>query len=216
MRNTRAVLLFVLLLIAQTACSQTFIDHIARFTLSTFLPDGYAEGLELRTLIRSNFWKKYKSAVGDTTAMNTIFELGYLLAGGKTKPALLASSISVLDHKTIPVKLVLGLELDIPLTIETQENFDKRTAQLPSRIYCDSIEDRDKLQHFYFSAYLKRTLGMNWLCNLLGSFIEGGESLFIIGGVDDPRDRQANTDGITFASKLGQDSTVKPSACLTK
>jgi hypothetical protein len=209
-----AIALVTQFVVATPTYSQTLLDHIARFTLNLFLPEGYAEGLEIRSLLRSTSWQTYRQSVPDTTAMNTIFALGYLLCDGKSKGALLATSISVLDHKTIPVKFLFGLEIDIPLTIETQQHFDIRTAQLPSRIYSDSIEDRDKLQHFFFSAYLKRTLGMNWLCNLLGSFIEGGEDLFIIGGVDDPRDRQANADGIIFATKLGQDSTTRPSTCL--
>ena len=206
----------LLLVSVRPLAAQSFLGDIKRFVFTLFLPRGYTEGLEIRDLIRSNSWKKYRATTSDTAAMNTLFETAYLLCGGNITSTLLASSVAVLDHKTIPVRFLFGLEINLPLTIESQELFERRTAQLPSRIYTDSTEDRDKLQHFYFSAYLKRTLGMNWLCRLLGGMIESGESLFIIGGVDDPRDRHANNDGITFALRLLQDTTVPPATCLTR
>ena len=49
-----------------------------------------------------------------------------------------------------------------------------------------------------FSAYFMGVLKMNSLVTLLGDGVEIGEDLFIVGGVDDPRDRHANKDGRRF------------------
>ncbi len=183
--------------------------------LSVLFPKGIAEGVALRSYLRSSFWDEYRKDHTDCEAMDEIFKDADELSNDNKPAALLASSIAVLEHKTIPVKLLFGIVLEIPLTMESQTDFDIRVAKLPVYLYSPKIPDRDKLQHFFFSAYFMRTLKMNSLVRLLGDAVEIGEDLFIIGGVNDERDRHANNDGIRFGESCERDSFLRPSGFLT-
>ncbi len=184
--------------------------------LSLFFPKGIAEGVALRSYLRSSSWDAYRNSHSDPEAFDEIFEDADDLCSDNRSAALLASSIAVLEHKTIPVKLLFGIVLQLPLTAESQSDFDIRVEKLPVYLYDSKTQDRDKLQHFFFSAYFLRTLKMNSLVRMLGDAVEIGEDLFIVGGVNDERDRHANNDGIRFGEGCGLDSLPVPSAYLTK
>ncbi len=197
------------------ARSQSLADHLGSVVLQTILPSGYEEGLEIRLLLRSNQWKHYKEQVADTTAMNMIYELSYALCNGRSKNALLASGVAVLDHRAIPLRLPFGLVLNIPLTLESESRFQARTSALPTYLYSADREDRDKLQHFFFSAYLKRVIGMSLFCKAIGNMTEVLEDAVVIGGANDSRDKHANADGVLFGLRSRKDETALPSGSLT-
>ncbi|MFI5264320.1 MAG: hypothetical protein ACHQM6_07385 [Candidatus Kapaibacterium sp.] len=205
--------------VAQTEASADSTDLLnehQNIFLSFLFPKGIAQGVALRSYLRSSDWSEYRSSHSDREAFDEIFEDADELCHDDRSAAILASSIAVLEHKTIPVKLFFGMVLQIPLTIESQKDFDSRTEKLPVYLYDPKIPDRDKLQHFFFSAYFQRTLKMNWLVRLLGNAVEIGEELFIIGGSNDERDRHANNDGIRFGESCELDSLPMPSRFLTK
>jgi hypothetical protein len=216
-------ILFVFLLISSTSSSaQTnqkdssdIFSYDRNVFLSLFLPKGIAEGVALRSYLRSLSWDEYRHSVSEKEAFDEIFLDADELCKDNRAAALLASSIAVLEHKTIPVKLLFGIILQIPLTMESDRDFDARVRELPVHIYDPKIPDVDKLQHFFFSAYFEKSLKMNWLVRLLGNGVEIGEDLFIIGGVDDPRDKHANEDGIGFGVGCEADSLQMPSNFLT-
>jgi hypothetical protein len=183
--------------------------------LKFFLPKGIAEGVALRSYLRSNVWDSLRRSVTDTEAVNEIFSCADGLCNDNRTAALLATSIAVLEHKTIDLKLPFGLVLSIPLTMENQNDFSSRVSKLPSHIYDPKIPDVDKLQHFFFSAFFRKTLKMNWLVRLLGDGVEIGEDLFIVGGADDPRDRHANGDGRNFGAACELDELPMPGNYLT-
>lgn len=215
MSALRTVCLTFVLLIhgsAKQLRAQSIFADFGKILTESVLPGGYYAGAELRAFLRTNAWHNYRQHVSDTTAMNEIYQLAYASTGGNHKHALFASAMAVLEHRTIPIKLLFGIEIDLPLTLEAEANFERRVAELPEHIYSDSISDRDKLQHFFFSAYFNRILGMNWATYALGTLVEMGEDEFVIGGMDDPRDRHANTDGAHFG-KL--DEAKLPSECVT-
>ena len=197
------------------ARSQSLADHIGSFVLQTILPSGYEEGLEMRLLLRSSQWKRYKEQIVDTTAMNMIYELSYALCNGRSKSALLASGVAVLDHRSIPLRLPFGLVLNIPLTLESETRFQSRTSALPTYLYSATREDRDKLQHFFFSAYLKRVIGMSLFCKLIGNLTEVLEDAVVIGGANDNRDKHANSDGVSFGLRSLEDEMALPSGSLS-
>jgi hypothetical protein len=183
--------------------------------LKFFLPKGIAEGVALRSYLRSSAWDEFRKSHSDPESFDEIFEDANELCYDNRTAAILASSIAVLEHKTIPLKLFFGITLQIPLTMESQQDFDTRVSKLPEYIYDPKIPDRDKLQHFFFSAYFMQVLKMNSLVKLLGDGVEIGEDLFIVGGVDDPRDRHANSDGRRFGTGCGAEMVPAPSFFLT-
>ncbi len=184
--------------------------------LKFFLPKGIAEGVALRSYIRSTAWDEFRKSHSDRESFDEIFEDADELCNENRTAAILASSVATLEHKTIPIKLFFGLTLSIPLTLESQQDFDARVSKLPEYIYDIKIPDRDKLQHFFFSAYFMRILKMNLLVTLLGNVVEIGEDLFIVGGRDDPRDRHANADGRRFGEECDNDTLLMPTKYLTR
>ena len=181
---------------------------------SLFTPKGYIEGYQLRDLIRSDIYIEETEGMTDREKLDYIYDEAYILSRGDLQAAQLASAVATLEHRTIEIKLLFGASITVPLTFEPEESFTARVERLPSRIYSDSTEDKDKMQHFFLSAYLKRTLGTNSLVRLLGSFVEAGEDAFIVGGMSDERDLHANEDGIRFATSDKRAPISKPSEYL--
>jgi hypothetical protein len=179
-----------------------------------FTPKGYIEGYQLRDLIHSDIYIEETVGMTDREKLDYIYDEAYILSRGDFQAAQLASAVAMLEHRTVEIKLLFGTSITLPLTFEPEESFTKRVDRLPSRIYNDSTEDKDKIQHFFLSAYLKRTLGMNSFVRLLGSFVEAGEEVFIVGGMNDERDMQANEDGIHFATSDRRAPVSKPSEYL--
>jgi hypothetical protein len=56
---------------------------------------------------------------------------------------------------------------------------------------------------------------MNWLVKTLGNLVEIGEDAFVIGGMNDKRDKAANTDGARFGTAVSRDPNATPSEYLT-
>ena len=109
--------------------------------------------------------------------------------------------------------------LKIPLTFEKDSFFTARTKHLPIHIYPDSpatpAGDRDKLQHFFGSAYLSYVTEAPDFTRTAGILIEWGEAQLIAGGADDIRDRRANTQGERFGEDLLIVTNLLPSDYLT-
>ena len=110
--------------------------------------------------------------------------------------------------------------LTLPLTLESIDQFRMRYGNLPSRVFSDSADtvsnDKDKLQHFFGSAYLAFTEGGDNIAEHIGDWIERGEESFVVGGRDDVRDRKANALGQEFGLMLLDDEYAVPSDVLWK
>jgi hypothetical protein len=220
----RQIIVFLVLFgFASVLCAQTEgltdSSDVTLYTknifLSFFFPKGIAEGVALRTYLRSDAWHEFRRTHSDPVSMDEIFDAADELCYDNRTAAILASGIATLEHKTIPLKLFFGIVFPLPLTIESEEDFQKRVSQLPEYLYNPTTPDRDKLQHFFFSAYFRRILKMNWLVRLLGNAVEIGEDLFIVGGVNDERDKHANNDGIRFSAHCDTEWLPMPSDFLT-
>ncbi len=215
------IISFLLLFCASHVSAQIELDsaevssYHQNIFLKFFLPKGIAEGVALRSYIRSTAWSEFRKSHSDPESFDEIYDDADELCKDNRTAAILASSIATLEHKTIPIKLFFGLTFSIPLTMESQQDFDARVSKLPEFIYDAKISDRDKLQHFFFSAFFMRILKMNLLVTLLGNGVEIGEDLFIVGGIDDPRDRHANKDGRRFGEACDHDILPMPSKYLT-
>lgn len=184
------------------------------FLGSLVTPHGYTEGYLLREYIRSDDFAEETNGLTDPEKLDLIYDEAYSLCRGDFTAAVLASAVSTLEHRNIEVKLLFGASVTFPLTFESEEKFVQRVERLPTHIISDRTEDKDKMQHFFLSAYLKRTLQMNSLVRLLGSLVEIGEEAFIVGGMSDERDIEANEDGIRFAVGDTHSPLTKPSEYL--
>jgi hypothetical protein len=130
-------------------------------------------------------------------------------AGGDIGAALFASLIATFEHRKIP--FTFGLSL--PLTLESDASFTRRVDRLPRRLFADRPEgdDRDKLQHFFASAWLAWGLDNGEIADVIGLAVEAGEHAFIAGGANDRRDVRANRLGHLFVELLRQYPRAVPS-----
>lgn len=200
------VLAFVLL-ISTSSISQA---HSSPFVWlgSWLLPDGFREGYQLREFIASPRYDTLRKMATDRETLDALYEYAYYKTHGDERSAAFAMLVAVFEHRTIPLKIGLS----VPLTFESEEAFTYRTERLPRYIYNDTTDDRDKLQHFFSSAYGEHALSMTWFVNFIGEIVEILEGELVSGGANDRRDIVANHDGIRFAKKR----ETLPSKCLTK
>jgi hypothetical protein len=168
----------------------------------------------LRNYIRSGEFARLRIERGDCRAVDAIYDEALRVSWNNVYEALLISAAATLDHRRVGVRLpVVGPLLWLPLTSEFADDFKERVAALPSNLYPDTPPegDRDKLQHFFGSAFMAYTMEANDSAERVGDFVEYGEELFIVGGVNDERDKRSNTHGRKFGLTLLVDESVEPS-----
>lgn len=154
----------------------------------------------MREFIASPQYDSLRLITNDRETLDALYEYAYYRTHGDERSAALAMLVATFEHRTIPLKIGIAL----PLSLEDSLSFERRVRRLPRYIYTDTTDDRDKLQHFFSSAYAQRSLNMSWLVNLLGEAVEALEEIWVEGGANDPRDIVANRDGIRFAKTRGE------------
>ncbi len=176
-------------------------DHHPEWFLSileNLIPEFLDAGYRTRAWVR-DFLPTYSDSLDELDRVDAIYKRALLETEGARGGALFACIFATFEHRTIPFKA--GFEL--PLTLEGQEAFRQRVAKLPRFLFADAPEqdDKDKLQHFFASAWLAWAFDRE-TADLAGLVIEVGEELLIRGGANDPRDVRANRLGQAFAERL--------------
>jgi hypothetical protein len=189
---------------------------VLRFISPLLVPKVLQDCYLLREYVRSGELSSARAAYGDLYAVDLVFDRAMLLSWDNVYEALLVSAFALMDHHRFGVRLpLIGFVLWFPLTSEFTGEFSARVDSLPARLYADTPPgrggDRDKLQHFFGSAFLTALTESASGADRFGLFIEWGEALFIVGGVDDDRDVRANRQGQRFALELLADPGTRPS-----
>src|SRR5258707_9265727 len=163
-----------------------------------FPPFFMQHDIEMRSFIRSRTFTKIRDAFVDHPAVDAIFIRAMQMTNNNTAIALLLAALASFDHRLIGLKVPV-FRLFFPLSGESEEDFTLRLRHLPCRLYPDGPAgaegDRDKLQHFFGSAFLTFVFESRQSGENFGEFIEHGEDAFIVGGVMDDRDRRSNHEG---------------------
>ncbi len=184
------------------------------------IPKVFQDCYMLKEYVRSEDLASARAAYGDLYAVDCVFDRAMRLCWNNVCEALLVSAFALMDHERFGVRLpVIGAILWFPLTSEFAGEFRARVEALPSRLYADSPPgeegDRDKLQHFFGSAFLTAITESARGADRFGLFIEWGEEQFIVGGVNDERDVRANRQGERFGLRLLSDPDARPSLFFT-
>jgi len=193
------------------------IPEIVRFFAPFILPKVVQDTYQLKEYIRSESFARVRAFRGDMAAVDDIFHHAMILSWGNTYEALLLSFMCTMDHRHFGIRLpVVGALLWFPLTSEFEDEFRERVHALPKLLYNDTPEegDRDKLQHFFGSAFLTFAFESAESAEQVGEMVERGEDLFVVDGVLDERDARANRQGQAFGMKLLRGEKVCPSDCL--
>ena len=190
---------------------------IGGFVGGLFTPQLVKDARSLREYIRDPRFAELMKRCGDLRAADEIFLRALKITEYNIARALFLSMVGCLEHQNIDVKVPVVGVVDLPLTFEADSLFKARVINLPSRLYNDTPPegDRDKLQHFFGSAYLSYVSESPELARSAGNMVEWGEARMVVGGVDDPRDRRANKQGETFGHDLLYIKIMLPSDYFT-
>ncbi len=175
------------------------------FLITLFPPFLIQNGMELKEFVRSSEFKQIRNTYGDRKAIDAIFVHSMQLTHNNTGFALLLATLASFDHRTLGFDVPI-FKLIFPLTDESEEEFNSRVSNLPTKVFFDSPTtargDRDKLQHFFGSAFLTFAFESEDAAARFGMAIEQGEESFIVGGANDVQDTRANTLGQQFGLAL--------------
>ncbi len=192
---------------------------IGRLLSDTFTPQIIIDTRHIREYVRDRRFHAILDQWGDIRAIDAIYLRSLKIAEYNIARALFLSMMAVLEHRNIDFKMPVIKSLAVPLTFEEDSLFALRVKNLPTHIFADSPDipegDRDKLQHFFASAYLAFASEAPELARTAGNLVEWGEAKFIVGGSDDPRDKRANSLGESFGRDLLVVDTLLPSDYLT-
>ncbi|HMN47607.1 MAG TPA: hypothetical protein PKD67_00565 [Ignavibacteriaceae bacterium] len=200
MRILLLLLLFSVNLIPQQSDLSKTVNHISEYIASEKLAE-----------IRIN--------VGELAATDSIFidaikfnELDY-------GDALLALMLATVPYNKVPIQVpILNSIVYYPLTSADDEIFLKKNNNLPRYLFFDTPQndygDKDKLAHFFGSAFLSYESNLFDIGKLIGYFVEAFEESFKVQSSVDPRDLDVNYYGRLFGSILKEDKSVRPSQIL--
>ena len=185
---------------------------------SYFLPEVFRDESALKRYIRDPRFLELRRIAGDTVAVDMIFMRALEIADDDVGLALLIASLATFDHFRLGVRTIVFGTIYFPLTLESDNSYRARYAHLPRRILPDSLgrrkNDKDKMQHFFGSAYLTYLFNSRTIARTFGDFIEWGEPRFIVGGDFDERDKFANRLGQEFGMRLLDGEDIVPSDVL--
>jgi hypothetical protein len=182
--------------------------------LTWFPPVLIQNGIALKKFVRSKTFRSIREEFGDLRAVDAIYIRSMQLTNNNTAIALLLATLATFDHEMVGVRNPV-FRLYFPLTDESREEFRRRIRNLPRKLYADTppieMGDRDKLQHFFGSAFLAYISESRDAADRFGTFVERGEDVFVLGGVNDDRDFRANRHGQQFAAALLENNRRVPS-----
>lgn len=192
---------------------------IGKFFSDLVTPQVLQDTHIIRAYVRDPRFVELKNRCGDLRAIDAIYIKALRITAYNITRALFVSLMAVLEHQNVDVRTPVGGSVRLPLTFEEDSLFMTRRRNLPKRFYADSptdaFGDRDKLQHFFGSAYLAYASESPEFARSTGNVIEWGEAKFVVGGADDPRDKRANKQGEAFGRDLLVVKTLLPSDYLT-
>jgi hypothetical protein len=190
-------ILFSLTLFAQQSNLSKEVNHISEY-------------------IASEKFLELKQNIGDIDAVDSIFVEAITYADGNISDALLALMLAAVPYREVPIQLpILKTMIDYPLTSVDEETFLKKNENLPRYIFLDSPNnnygDKDKLAHFFGSAFLSYESLFFDLGKLIGYFVEAFEESFKVQSGIDIRDINVNEYGRLFGTLLKTNKKLLPS-----
>ncbi|MFA5832410.1 MAG: hypothetical protein WDA22_02930 [Bacteroidota bacterium] len=193
-----------------SAEDSSFID------LTDFLPTFFNDEAHLKRYLRNKRFIELRKLYDDTLAVDAIYDRAMLIADGDVRHALLIATLAVMDHRTLGINVPLFGSIYFPLTFENDSLFRLRRTNLPKKLLNDKqrSSDKDKLQHFFGSAFLAYSTNSHVISEWIGDLLEIGENRFVLGGKNDPRDKLANAKGREFGLRLLRDEQLLPSDIL--
>lgn len=179
--------------------------------------------LEISQFIASDDFTKIKNNRTDLKIIDSLYLYALAYTEDDVNEALLYLTFSTIPYNEIPLIIpFINLRASIMLPHAKEPVFSRKNVNLPSQLFfdspADSLGDRDKLPHFFGSAYLSLTFRWFDFTKFIGIFVEDFEENFYIQSKVDLRDIRADNLGNIFGKILKKNKAILPSqvlACYT-
>lgn len=170
----------------------------------------------ISSYIASEHFVNLRNDVGDVSAADSIFIQATKFTNGNISDALLALMLATVPYREVPIQIpLLNTIVNYPLTAADETTFLKKNDNLPRFLFLDSPQndygDKDKLAHFFGSAFLSYESHIFDLGKLIGYFVEAFEESFKVQSSVDIRDLDVNDYGRLFGNLLQENNDLLPS-----
>ncbi|MFO7525142.1 MAG: hypothetical protein R6W68_06780 [Ignavibacteriaceae bacterium] len=170
----------------------------------------------LSEYISSDRFLEINRIIGDIPSTDSIFSEALKYTGYDYAEALLALTFTTVPYRKVPIQIpIFNIILEYPLTSADEKTFLLKNENLPRYLFLDSpineYGDKDKLAHFFGSAFLSYQSHLFDLGELIGYFVEAFEESFKVQSTIDLRDLDVNEYGRLFGNLLKRNKNVLPS-----
>jgi hypothetical protein len=170
----------------------------------------------ISSYIASEEFLELKNKIGDVSAVDSIFIDATKFTAGNISEALLAIMLATVPYNEVPIQIPLfNSTINYPLISAEEEIFLAKNKNLPKYLFFDTPQnnygDKDKLAHFFGSAFLSNESNIFDIGKLIGYFVEAFEESFKVQSSVDLRDLDVNEYGRLFGELLKENKDLLPS-----
>lgn len=171
--------------------------------------------------ISSEYFSSLKKTNNDLALVDTIYLRAVKFYNNDYSESLLALTFACLPYREMNLKIpVIPITVTIPLPAVPNPLFTQKTKNLPAKLLIDSPEnefgDKDKLSHFFGTAFIEYNFPFFNISKFLGIFVEKFEETFYVQGAMDNRDLKVNRLGAKFGKSLRDNGSLLPSEFFNK
>ncbi len=173
----------------------------------------------ISSFIASDYFQELKKTNNDLALTDTIYLRALDYEKLNYQEALFALTFAAIPYNKVELRIpVIGNIVTYRLPSAQEEIFQKKDENLPKRLFFDTPNDnygdKDKLAHFFGSAFISYSSNIFDLGNVIGYFVEVFEQDFEVQNSIDNRDLRTNILGNIFGKVLKKKKKVLPSQVL--
>jgi len=173
----------------------------------------------LSNYILSDEYTSIKNSNDDLSMIDSLYKKAVSYHKGKIDEALLTVTFTSLAFYELPLLVpMIGIKINLPLVKVDRNLFEKKIDALPKNLFFNTPKnkfgDKDKIAHFFGSAYFSNTVTIFKLSKFMGIFVEFFEAAFKVDGFLDYRDMKVNNLGELFGLALRENPDLMPSQVL--
>lgn len=171
---------------------------------------------QISSYISSEEFISLKNEIGDIAAVDSIYEFALEINEYDHSETLLSLMFATVPYKKVPLETPLfHFKLFFPLISADDSTFNFKNKNLPKYLFFDTPQndygDKDKLAHFFGSAFLSYSSCIFDLGTLIGYFVEAFEESFKVQSEISYRDLDVNDYGNLFGKMLKENCELLPS-----
>lgn len=171
---------------------------------------------EISNYIASEQFAEIRNTYRDLASVDSIYLKALEINNNDYSETLLSLTFATVPYKEVPIQIpLIKVILNYPLISACDSIFNSKNENLPRYIFfdspMDSYGDKDKLAHFFGSAFISYSSNIFDFGNPIGYFIEVFEETFKVQAYVDERDLMTNNLGNIFGKMLKQNKNILPS-----